>query len=174
MSNSESLIYFTEQGLLSKPLNKKGLKNNKEKIRIDFSIANSSNGSYSVQAKLYDRQVLDYFSETKQSFIKQDINFEKFFTCDFIFEKQQDIVITLKKNDEEIKINTTLGGIIGSRDSKVIYKYAGDESFIIKAKKLGNYEDLLDVKFILKEDNQLGKSNFFVKNKFTFILCLFL
>ena len=166
------MIYFTEQGLLSEPLKKKGLKNNKEKIRIDFSIANSSNGSYSVQAKLYDRQVLDYFSETKQSFIKQDINFEKFFTCDFIFEKQQDIVITLKKNDEEIKINTTLGGIIGSRDSKVIYKYAGDESFIIKAKKLGNYEDLLDVKFILKEDNQLGKNNFFVKNKFYyFITC---
>ena len=172
MSNSESLIYFTEQGLLSKPLNKKGLKNNKEKIRIDFSIANSSNGSYSVQAKLYDRQVLDYFSETKQSFIKQDINFEKFFVCDFIFEKQQDIVITLKKNDEEIKINTTLGGIVGSRDSKVIYKYAGDESFIIKAKKLGNYEDLLDVKFILRENNQLGESNFFVKNKFFyFITC---
>ena len=116
--------------------------------------------------------MLDYFSEIKQSFIKQDINFEKFFVCDFIFEKQQAIEITLKKNDEEIKINTTLGGIIGSRNSKVVYKYAGDESFIIKAKKLGKYEDLLDIKFFLKEDNQLGKSNFFVKNKFYyFITC---
>ena len=116
--------------------------------------------------------MLDYFSETKESFIRQNLNFEKYFLCDFIFERQQDIEITLKKNDKEIKINTTLGGIVGSRDSKVVYKYAEDESFIIKAKKLGNNEDLLDIKFILREDNQLGKSNFFVKNKFYyFITC---
>ena len=152
---------------------KKSIKNSKEKIRIDFSIENSSNGNYSVQAKLYnDEQVLDFFSEIKESFVKQTLNFEKFFSCDFIFEKQQDIEITLKKNDKEIKINTTLGGIVGSRNSKVVYKYAGDESFVIKATKLGNWEDLLDVKFVLKEDNQQEKSNFFVKNKFYyFITC---
>ena len=50
---------------------KKSIKNSKEKIRIDFSIENSSNGNYSVQAKLYnDEQVLDFFSEIKESFVK--------------------------------------------------------------------------------------------------------
>ena len=170
MQNSQSQIYFTEYGLLKEPMTKDRTLINKEKIKIDFSIENSGSGCYSIQAKLYEDQVMDFFSEQKESYVKQTLNFDKFFICDFIFEKEQNIKIVLKKNGEEKKFMTTLGTIIRARNSKVIYKYEGDESLIIKAEKLRKSEDLLDVKYILKE-NSLQK-NYFVNNKFFyFITC---
>ena len=173
MTNSQSQIYFTEYGLLKEAMTKDDIIDSKEKIKIDFSVENSSNGYYLIQAKLYEDyedQVIHYYSEPKESYIKQTLNFEKFFVCDFIFEKQQNIEITLKKNGNEIKFFTTLGYIVGSRDSIVTYKYDVDESLIIKAEKLEKLEDLLDVRFILKGKNL--ENNYFYNNKFYyFITC---
>ena len=170
MDDFQPEIYFTEFGLLEEPIAKDNTQNNREEIKIVFSIQNSGKGCYSIQAKLYEGQALDFFTGKKESYTKGTIKFEKYFTCDFIFEKQQNIEIILKKDNKEIRISTTLGGIVGSRNSTVIYKYAGDESLIIKAEKLGKYKDLLDVKLVLKENNQ--RKNYLINNKmYYFITC---
>ena len=171
-TNSQPEIYFIENYILDKPIIRDSIRDRKEKIKIEFAIQNSANGSYSIQAKLYEEQVIDFFSEIKESYVKQNLNFDKFFVCDFIFGKEQNIKITLKKNNKEIKLITTLGRIVSSKNSTVVYKYAGDELLIIKAKKKGKYEDLLDVKFqiILKENNL--QQYYFSNNKYYyFITC---
>ena len=171
-TNSQPEIYFIENYILDKPIIRDSIRDRKEKIKIEFAIQNSANGSYSIQAKLYEEQVIDFFSEIKESYVKQNLNFDKFFVCDFIFGKEQNLKITLKKNNKEIKLITTLGRIVSSKNSTVVYKYAGDELLIIKAKKKGKYEDLLDVKFqiILKENNL--QQYYFSNNKYYyFITC---
>ena len=171
-TNSQPEIYFIENYILDKPIIRDSIRDCKEKIKIEFAIQNSANGSYSIQAKLYEEQVIDFFSEIKESYVKQNLNFDKFFVCDFIFGKEQNLKITLKKNNKEIKLITTLGRIVSSKNSTVVYKYAGDELLIIKAKKKGKYEDLLDVKFqiILKENNL--QQYYFSNNKYYyFITC---
>ena len=130
---------------------KKSIKNSKEKIRIDFSIENSSNGNYSVQAKLYnDEQVLDFFSEIKESFVKQTLNFEKFFSCDFILQKQQDIEINLKKTH----INISMGDINA-------IQYFVNNNFDEKSPLYSEEESLfntmnLDVKINSKNDTNIN------------------
>ena len=100
-TNSQPEIYFIENYILDKPIIRDSIRDGKEKIKIEFAIQNSANGSYSIQAKLYEEQVIDFFSEIKESYVKQNLNFEKFFVCDFIFGKEQNLKITLKKNNPE-------------------------------------------------------------------------
>ena len=162
--------YFTENGTIGEPALTNNSKNQSEKIKLIFYVQNSGEGCYSVQAKLYEEQALDFFSEIKESYVKETLVFDKFFVCDFIFEKQQNIEIILKKNEKEIKFKTTLAAIVGSRKCTTVYKYAGDESLVIKAEKLGKIQDSLDVKFVFKETDPNGK--YFVENKiYYFITC---
>ena len=162
--------YFTENGTIGEPALTNNSKNQSEKIKLIFYVQNSGEGCYSVQAKLYEEQALDFFSEIKESYVKETLIFDKFFVCDFIFEKQQNIEIILKKNEKEIKFKTTLAAIVGSRKCTTVYKYAGDESLVIKAEKLGKIQDSLDVKFVFKETDPNGK--YFVENKiYYFITC---
>ena len=162
--------FFTENGLLSEPTTENNSSNPSEKIKIIFSIQNSGEGCYSIQAKLYEDQALDFFSEIKQSYVKGTWVFDKFFLCDFIFEKEQNIEITLKKNEKETKFQTTLAAIIGSMNRTLVYKYAEDESLVIKAEKLAKIQDSLDVKFVFKETDPNRK--YFVDNKiYYFITC---
>ena len=166
-SKLQSIKYFND----CEPLVKSRFTNSTrilyEKIKLEFSILHANKGIYSLEAKLYDKQVLDYFSEKKKNYSKQKIVFEKFFTCDFYFEKQQKLQIILNKDNHPIEINTTLGSIIGSLQSTFTYNYSEDESLVIKAEKLGKDEDLLDIKFKLENGSD---PNFFINNKFYYLI----
>ena len=170
MKSQKAEKYFSDQEIFGNTPSKKGKKNKIEKIKLDFSIENSDTGTYSIKAKLYEGQAYDFFSEQKESFIKQTINFQNYLICDFKFEKQQNIDIFLIKNNAVITYHTTLGCIVGSRNSTVVYKYAGNESLLIKAEKLGNYEDLLDVKLKIKVNNINNNNNSFSENQYFYVV----
>ena len=125
-----------------------------EQIKLGFSIENTDEGNYSVQAKLYEGQANDFFSGIKVCYTRQAIlHFDNFFICNFIFGKQQNIEITFKKDNKETKLNCTLGGIVGARNSTLIYKFPSNESLIIKAEKKGTLKDVLEVKFAFDQIN---------------------
>ena len=100
-------------------LKKYGLNNTNlalsEKLKLTFTILNSNMSIYSIQAKLYGNQVLDFFSEKKEGKFQNQLTFDKFFICDFYFEKEQILEIILNKNNQKININIALGTILGSR-----------------------------------------------------------
>ena len=162
MSKLQSIKYFND----CEPLVPSKLTNTSriqyEKIKLEFSILHANIGSYSIQAKLYDKQVFDFFSEEKKIHSKQKIIFDKFLICDFYFEKEQNFQIILFKNRKPFYIKTTLGAIIGAKNCTFINNYSGDESLIVKAEKLEKDEELLDIKFILKHNSI---PNYFVNNE---------
>ena len=124
-----------------------------EKVKLGFAVLHPDEGSYSIQAKLYDDQVMDFTSETKKSIAKQRIIFEKFFVCDFRFEKQQNLHITLNRNNNPVEFNTTLGNIIGSINGTFTKNFDKDQCLVIKVEKLGKDEDLLNIRINLKNNS---------------------
>ena len=87
-SNSKSTTYFNlYEHLCNIPLNN-SMRNPGEKIKLEFSILNPSEGSYSIQVKLYADQTIDFNSEMKEVHFEQKLVFDKFLLCDFFFERQ--------------------------------------------------------------------------------------
>ena len=161
MSKSEVKKYYSD----FEPL----LKNQPtQKLKLEFSILHANKGIYWIQAKLFEyvkHEFLGYISEIKRNNEKQKIVFEKFFNCNFYFGKEQELIIILSKNGNEIKIKTTIGEIVGSNNCTFCEKYFEDEELCIKAEKLGNEEDILNVNFSLKHNSD---KEYFINNKFYF------
>ena len=136
MSNKQSKKYFNEIGFSeNKNIQPDDLNNLREKVKLEFSIENSSKANYSIKATLFDEQNINFNSENIESHADFSLKFEKFLVCDYYFEKQQNIQITINKNNQPININTTLGCIIGARHSTYTNKFAGNETLIVKEKK---------------------------------------
>ena len=165
---SASFIFFTGNERLGKPGLNFSMMNRGEKIKLEFSIINPTNAVYSIQAKLYDNQVIDFNSEIKKGSSNNRLIFDKFLYCDFFFEREQNLFIILKKNDYPIKINTTLGRVIGLNQCTYTHPISNNEALLIKAEKKGKDSNLLKFNFILKEHNSIP--NFFVNNKFYYII----
>ena len=126
----------------------KNSKDNYEQIKLEFSINNKKDeAKYLIEIKLFDGQLSDFIPEVQRANPNQIVNFEKFFTCNFYFQKEQEFQITLRKNNIPYEINTTLNQIVGSKDFilNCIFSDDGDE-LIIKAEKLEKEDDLIDVK----------------------------
>ena len=85
----------------------------------------------------------------------------------FPFRKKQDLIITLYKNNKPINIKTTLKYIINSKDNTTNFTIIGNEYLTIKAEKKGNLDEILNIKFSLKNEQ---KENYFVKNKIKFVI----
>ena len=149
----------------------KNSKDNYEQIKLEFSINNKKDeAKYLIEIKLFYGQLSDFIPEVQRANPNQIVNFAKFFTCNFYFQKEQEFQITLRKNNIPYEINTTLNQIVGSKDFifKCIFSEDGDE-LIIKAEKLEKEDDLLDVKLSLENYND---PNYFRNNKFYYkIIC---
>ena len=170
MSNKQSNKYFNEIGFSeNKNIQPDDLNNLREKVKLEFAIENSSKANYSIKATLFDEQNINFNSENIESHADFSLKFEKFLVCDYYFEKQQNIQITINKNNQPININTTLGCIIGARHSTYTNKFSGNETLIVKGEKMGQNDDFLEVKFCLKENDQ-EHTNYFLNNKMTFII----
>ena len=142
-------------------------KNRYESIKLEFSILHANKGLYKIHAKLFDDKLFDFNSDIKRSNKKQKITFEKFFTCDYYFQKEQKITIELTKDQQTFEIIKTLADIIGSINCTLTHNYLRDEKLVIKAEKLGNNKDVLNIKF--KVENNLF-TNVLKKNKFYYAI----
>ena len=171
MSKKQPVKHFNDIEILDDSGKLNSTPNQYEKIRLEFSILHANKGSYSIQAKLYDQQVFDFFSETKKVDTKQTLVFGNFFNCNFYFQKEQKLFVTLNKNNTPFKIEITLGCIVGSKDCTFSQNFFNDESLVIKAEKLENEEDILVLKFNLKGIN--SGPNFFVDNEFYYLITSF-
>ena len=152
MSNLKSKKFFEVSSIKNQDFQNDDLNSLKEKVKLEFSIQNSSKGVYSISAKLFDEQNLDFVSESKESSHEVLLRFEKFFVCDYYFERQQNLQIIINKNSNPITINTTMGCIIGARRSTYSFKFDGNETLIIKGEKIGKDDGALEFKFQLKEN----------------------
>ena len=171
MSKKYPVKYYNDIEILDNSEKLNSSPNHYEKIRLEFSILHANKGSYSIQAKLYDQQVFDFFSETKKVDTKQTLVFGNFFNCNFYFQKEQKLFVTLNKNNTPFKIEITLGCIVGSKDCTFSQNFFNDESLVIKAEKLEKEEDILALKFNLKGIN--SGPNFFVDNEFYYLITSF-
>ena len=171
MLSNQAIKYFNDLETHENQYDKdNGVGNSGEKVKLEFSIQHSAQAFYSINVKLFGEQNIDFSSENKQSFTENLLIFEKFFICDYHFEKQQYLQIIINKNNSPIKnINTTLGCIIGSRYSTFMDKFQGDETLIVKGEKIGNNNDFINIKLSLRE-NDYEHSNYFINNKLMYIL----
>ena len=140
-----------------------------EKIKLEFSLQNAKDGNnYSIKAHLLDRNIEDFISEQKQNHTDNNVIFEKFYVCDYYFEKEQKIQIIINKNESSFTINTTLGCIIGSRYCTFIKKYDGEETLIVKAEKMGKDDTCVNIKFLIKMNGK--DSKYFEDNKLIYVI----
>ena len=157
--------YFFPESLLSNL--KRDPNNNYEKIKLEFSIINADIGTYSSQLKLSDSKVIDFASEVKQIQSKQKIVFEKFFVCDYDKNNQQNIQITINKNNIPKIINTSLDSIINAPNSTFTMNLINDELFVVKAEKLGEDEGIIKIIITLKNEQE---PNFFINHKLYYLV----
>ncbi len=157
--------YFFPESLLSDI--RRDPKYNYEKVKLEFSIIHADVGTYSFQVKLYDSQVIDFVSEMKQIQSKQKIVFEKFFVCDYFQNKQQNLQITINKNNIPKIINTSLDSIINAPNSTFTMNLINDELFVVKAEKLGVDEGILNIFITIKNEQE---PNYFIDNKLYYLV----
>ena len=164
MSKLYSRKYFNDQELITNSENKF------EKVKLEFSILHAKRGIYMIQAKLFDKvqkmQVHDYITKRMRNDKKSKIVFDNFFICDFYFQKEQKLSIIITKDKNTFNIETTIGEIIGS-NCTYSKDYFEDESLCIKAQKIGEEEDLLDVKLIF---SHISDPNYFTNNKMYYFI----
>ena len=157
--------YFFPESILSDK--NRDPKYNYEKIKLEFSIIHAYIGTYSFQVKLYDSQVVDFVSEVKKIQSKQKVVFEKFFVCDYFKNNQQNIQITINKNNIPKIINTSLDDIINATNSTFVINLINDELFVVKAEKLGVDEGILNIFITIKNEQE---PNYFIDNKLYYLV----
>ena len=111
MANLKAVKYFNKLDLSEvKQEQSDDIESLNEKVNLEFILQNTIDGiTYSINAKLLDRNVPTYNSEQKQPHTTKEIIFENFYVCDYFFEKEQKIQITINKNNTPINVDTTLG-----------------------------------------------------------------
>ena len=171
MANIKGVKYFNNLNPTDKKeIPKDDLESLNEKVKLEFLLQNAKQElTYSINAKLLDREVSSYNSEEKKAHTNNEVAFEKFYVCDYFFEKEQKIEIIIKKNNTPITINTTLGCIVGSRNCTFVKKYDGNETLIIKSEKKGKNDTFVDIKFSMKENDKVH-SDYFKDNKMIFVI----
>ena len=166
-TNVKPTIYFNEITILNidlpiiNPLDEL-----KEKIKLEFSLNNCDIGFvYSIKALLLENEQNNFESEEKKT-VDSIITFEKFYVCDFFFEKEQKIQIIIYRDEKPITLMTTLASIIGSKKSTFMKQIENKEVLEIKAAKLGKDTAFVKINIILKPDD--NNNNYFKNNKFIF------
>jgi hypothetical protein len=164
----KAIKYFNEIEILDKSINQSlnYADNAQEKIKLGFSLRNcSKNISYSINGLLLGDNQCDFKSEEKKP-ANDEIDFEKFYVCDYYFEKEQNLQIIIYKDETPFTILTTLATIIGSRHSEFMKQIEDKEFLIIKAVKLGKDKSYVNIDICITRDK--GDLDCLKKNKFFF------
>ena len=167
MDKNKSIKYFNN--IDSENIQNDDISSLNEKIKLNFYLQNTQKGNtYSISITLIDRKKINFNSENKKSQQNGNLIFDNFYVCDYFFEREQKIQIIINKNNSPIKVDTTLGCIVGSRFSTFIKKYFQEESLIVKAEKIGKNNAVINLKFSLKMDEK--NSNYFSKHKLFYLI----
>ncbi len=170
-SNVHAIKYFNEIEEI-KETNNKPLKqslnyvdNLQEKLKLEFSLRNCDPGAvYSITGLLLEDNQSDFKTEEKKA-LNNEINFDKFYICDYYFEKQQNLQIIIYKGENPVTIMTALASVVGSRLSEFMKQIGNKEILIIKAVKLGKDKSYVNIKINITNDNEnyLKKYKLFFK-----------
>ena len=93
MANVKAIKYFNNLNVKeNKQISEEDLESLNEKVKLEFSLQNAIHDfSYSIKANLINEKFSSYNSEKKKSNTDNNIIFEKFYVCDYYFEKEQKI-----------------------------------------------------------------------------------
>ena len=151
--NVQAIKYFNEIETTNiKRLD--SLKDINQKLRLTFSLNNCKDGcSYSVNALLLETEKNNFSTEEKKA-QDDEVSFENFYVCDYYFESQQNIQITIFRDDTIIYTFTTaLGYIIGSKNNTLVKKIENQEILNIKSEKLGTDKSYVKINIEIKQEN---------------------
>ena len=111
-SRKKSVRYFNDALIGSNMIDKNITT---EKVRLIFSLDNcSKGGSYYIQARILDSPLDSFQSELIKN-QSSEITFENFYICDYIFECEQKLKITIFKNNSQFVVYTNLASIVSRR-----------------------------------------------------------
>ena len=125
-----------------------------EKIRLEFSLENCLKGfSYYIQARILDSPLDSFNSELIQC-QNSEITFENFYMCDYIFECEQRLKVTIFKNNSIFVVNTNLASIVSRRGEKLSLPIDSSnknkENILIKYGKIEKENSFIQFKFYVK------------------------
>lgn len=164
-------IYFEE---------KKEIQSNKiiphdkeeEKIKLFFSLQECiPNTNYKIQLYQFENNSQEILFETEK--LKPDndnlITYDTTYLLTYYFEKEQKLIFKIVINEDTINYETTLGCIVGSRNSTLVRNISNEreEKIKIQAYKVDvSNTNKLKIHFIVKKDKENKKRTF--DNKFIF------
>ena len=141
------------------------------KIKLEFTIQNCSvYNKYQIMAEFLYSNIQPFYTEnikTQQNFV----TFNTYYICDFFFERQQLMRISVLKNGKNIGIiSPFLGMIIGSKNSTFNTNISPDkeELISISAEGLNSYNTLLRVNFLIKTTQNVNYND--INNKISYII----
>ena len=143
----------------------------REKVKLLISLENCiPNSNYQIKINSLKNNELEFLFETFKEKPDKDnkIIFNTTFLLTYIFEKEQILIFNIEINGEIIEYKTTLGCIVGSRNSTLNRKISKDRSEMIKiqSKKVESSNKKLKIHFRINNNNL--KKNSFLEDKFFF------
>ena len=161
---NEPKIYFKEN---RESFNDKMPSNDipqKEKVKLFFSLEECiQDTNYQIKLVSLENNNSEILFETEKSEPEEDniIEYDKTYTLTYFFEKEQILIFKIVINELIIEYKTTLGCIVGSRNSILSTKISEErkEKIKIQATKIEfSSNDKLKIQFHIKKDNKSKKS----------------
>ena len=119
-----------------------------QRVSLICSIKNVSSGQMKVELIIYsdpERKAWKSggLTEVKQANSSNEINFEKFFTLPYFFEKQQLLDFKIFNGSQFEIIQTSLGSIMGRRKQTLIKKLQDGSDFEVKGVEIKKSNKIL-------------------------------
>ena len=146
----------------------------KEKVKLLISLEGCiPNTNYQIKINSLYNQKKEFLFETEKLKPNEDdiINYDTTFLLTYYFEKEQILFFNIDINGEIIEYKTTLGCIVGSKNSTLLRKIERDRNEKIKIKSMkvdSSNKKKLKINFRIKEDNK--PKQFSSEDKFYFII----
>ena len=167
-------IYFqekTEANINTAIIDKNEIK---EKVKLLVSLEDCIPATnYQIKIDLLYNQKKEFLFETEK--LKPNgedkINYDTTFLLTYYFEKEQLLYFNIDINGEIIEFKTTLGCIVGSKNSTLVRKIEKNRNEKIKIKSIkvdSSNKKKLKINFRIKEDNK--PKQFSSEDKFYFII----
>ena len=166
-------IYFqekTEANINTAIIDKNEIK---EKVKLLVSLEDCIPGTnYQIKIDLLYNQKKEFLFETEK--LKPNgedkINYDTTFLLTYYFEKEQLLYFNIDINGEIIEFKTTLGCIVGSKNSTLVRKIEKNrnEKIKIKSTKVDSSNKKLKINFKIKDDKKPKK--FASEDKFFFLI----
>ena len=145
--------------------------NPKNKIKLEFTIEHCTiNDRYQVLAQFLDSGVEPLYTEEAKTRFKS-ITFNTCYICDFFFQKQQKMKVSIIKNGTLLgSMNYYLGMIVGSENSTLTLKISPNEKeyITISAEGVNNCNSSLMINFRIITKKGVNFQD--RKNKFSYYI----